>query len=106
MNENITKDLDELINLIDHSDLVKDIKTLKLAITKDSTLMKQIKAFQRDKDHLNKTDLVKRRQELYQNRLVKQYQTKINELNLLIRDLNQTFKTISPDLRCQKGIFD
>ena len=105
MNEEISNSLYELIDLIDNSSVVKDIKRLKESINKDKALMQKIKAFSRDKDKLDKYELIARRQELYQNPLIKEYQTKINELNILIRQINNAFGPISPNLACKKDIF-
>lgn len=96
MDQELIQLLDEFINLLDNSALIKEIKLLKNRIKNNPDISKLLK----DKEEVN--DLVSFRQALFQYDDVREYLLKENELNILILSINQQLKPLINRKGCSK----
>ena len=92
MNELIDK-VDNLINVIDNTEQVKDIKSLNEKVMKDEKLLSLIKKYQDTKDE-------KLKEEIINNELFSQYKEKETDLNILILEINSKLKEINDKGKC------
>ena len=94
MEELIVK-VDNLIDKIDNSKLVKDIKRLNTKIKEDNELMRLLEEFQ-----YNKTDKIK--EKILSNELFNEYKLKETDLNILIMYINKELKRLNNERSCFK----
>lgn len=92
MNDLIGK-VDNLINSIDNTKQVQEIKKINEEIMKDEELMKMIRKYQE-----NGTEDLKK--EIINNKLFSDYKDKETELNILILELNKKLKSINDKGKC------
>ncbi|MBQ3298376.1 MAG: YlbF family regulator [Bacilli bacterium] len=92
MNDLIGK-VDNLINSIDNTKQVQEIKKINEEIMKDEELMKMIRKYQEN----GSEDLKK---EIINNKLFSDYKDKETELNILILELNKKLKSINDKGKC------
>ena len=94
MDELIIK-VNNLIDTIDNSDIVKDIKKYNDKVMKDEKLLKLLEKYQETKDE-------KTKEEIMSNKLFQEYKLKESDLNIMIMSINQKLKTISKERSCNK----
>ena len=87
MEELILK-VNNLIDTIDNSDIVKDIKKYNDKIMKDEKLLKLLEKYQETKDE-------KTKEEIMSNKLFQEYKLKESDLNIMIMSINQKLKAIN-----------
>lgn len=87
--------IDNLINEIDNTSLVKDIKILNKKIKDDKKLQELLNEY-----HVSKNESIK--EEILKNDLFREYKSKETDLNILIMSINQKLKTINNERRCSK----
>lgn len=87
--------IDNLINEIDNTSLVKDIKILNKKIKDDKKLQELLNEY-----HVSKNESIK--EEILENDLFREYKSKETDLNILIMSINQKLKTINNERRCSK----
>ena len=92
MNDLIGK-VDNLINSIDNTKQVQEIKKINEEIMKDEELMKMIRKYQEN----GSEDLKKA---IINNKLFSDYKDKETELNILILELNKKLKSINDKGKC------
>ena len=92
MNELIGK-VDNLINVIDNTEQVKDIKNLNEEIMKDEELLSLIKRYQETHDE-------KLKEQIINNELFSRYKEKETDLNILILEINSKLKEINNKGKC------
>ena len=92
MNELMEK-VDNLIDSIDNTKQVKDIKTINKLIMEDEGLLDLIKRYNETQDENLKKEIIN-------NKLFKDYKEKETELNVLILDINSKLKDISNKGKC------
>lgn len=92
MNELIDK-VDNLINVIDNTEQVMDIKSLNEEVMKDEKLLSLIKKYQETQDD-------KLKKEIINNELFSHYKEKETDLNILILEINSKLKEISNKGKC------
>lgn len=85
--------VDNLINSIDNTKQVQEIKKINEEIMKDEELMKMIRKYQEN----GSEDLKK---EIINNKLFSDYKDKETELNILILELNKKLKSINDKGKC------
>lgn len=94
MEELIVK-VDNLINEIDSTPLVRDIKKLNKEIKKDKELQSLLEEYR-----LTKNEKIKSK--ILDNCLFREYKLKETDLNILIMSINQKLKAINNERRCSK----
>lgn len=94
MEELILK-VNNLIDTIDNSDIVKDIKKYNDKVMKDEELLKLIEKYQETKDEEIK-------EKIMSNKLFQEYKLKESDLNIMIMSINQKLKAISKERSCSK----
>ena len=94
MEELILK-VNNLIDTIDNSDIVKDIKKYNDKVMKDEKLLKLLEKYQETKDE-------KTKEEIMSNKLFQEYKLKESDLNIMIMSINQKLKAISKERSCSK----
>ncbi len=94
MEELILK-VNNLIDTIDNSDIVKDIKKYNDKVMKDEKLLKLLEKYQETKDE-------KTKEEIMSNKLFQEYKLKESDLNIMIMSINQKLKAISKERSCNK----
>ena len=94
MEELILK-VNNLIDTIDNSDIVKDIKKYNDKVMKDEKLLKLLEKYQEKKDE-------KTKEEIMSNKLFQEYKLKESDLNIMIMSINQKLKAISKERSCNK----
>ena len=94
MEELILK-VNNLIDTIDNSDIVKDIKKYNDKVMKDEKLLKLLEKYQETKDE-------KTKEEIMSNKLFQEYKLKESDLNIMIMSTNQKLKAISKERSCNK----
>jgi len=99
MNQDINEALNELINEINQTEVLNNIKALKTEIKNKPELINKINNLSNAKD---KYELISNRKDLYENKLIKELQISINELNLILLNLNKKLNTLSPNPVCKK----
>ena len=87
--------IDNLINEIDNTSLVKDIKILNKKIKDDKKLQELLNEY-----HVSKNESIK--EKILENDLFREYKSKETDLNILIMSINQKLKTINNERRCSK----
>lgn len=85
--------MDNLINEIDKSDLVKDLRRVQEKVYEDNKLMELLKEFQN-----NPKDEIK--EKILSSSLFQEYKIKETDLNLFIMDLNNRLKSIKGKGSC------
>lgn len=94
MEELILK-VNNLIDTIDNSDIVKAIKKYNDKVMKDEELLKLIEKYQETKDEEIKGKIMS-------NKLFQEYKLKESDLNIMIMSINQKLKAISKERSCSK----
>ena len=94
MEELILK-VNNLIDTIDNSDIVKAIKKYNDKVMKDEKLLKLLEKYQETKDE-------KTKEEIMSNKLFQEYKLKESDLNIMIMSINQKLKAISKERSCNK----
>ena len=94
MEELILK-VNNLIDTIDNSDIVKDIKKYNDKVMKDEKLLKLLEKYQETKDEEIK-------EKIMSNKLFQEYKLKESDLNIMIMSINQKLKAISKERSCSK----
>ena len=94
MEELILK-VNNLIDTIDNSDIVKDIKKYNDKVMKDEKLLKLLEKYQETKDE-------KTKEEIMSKKLFQEYKLKESDLNIMIMSINQKLKAISKERSCNK----
>ncbi|MBR2678133.1 MAG: YlbF family regulator [Bacilli bacterium] len=91
--EDLIEKVDNLIDAIDNTKQVKEIKTVNEEIMKDKKLLDLIKKY-------NETYDDKIKKQILENKLFSDYKDKETELNILILDINSKLKKISSKGKC------
>lgn len=94
MEELILK-VNNLIDTIDNSDIVKAIKKYNDKVMNDGELLKLIQKYQETKDEEIK-------EKIMSNKLFQEYKLKESDLNIMIMSINQKLKAISKERSCSK----
>lgn len=94
MEELILK-VNNLIDTIDNSDIVKAIKKYNDKVMKDEELLRLIEKYQETKDEEIKGKIMS-------NKLFEEYKLKESDLNIMIMSINQKLKAISKERSCSK----
>ena len=85
--------MDNLIESLDSSTLVKDIKELNNKILKDKELSNLLKKY-------NEYPTKELKQQIIDNKLFQEYKVKETDLNILILEINKKLKEISKKGEC------
>ena len=93
--EELINKTNNLIDSIDNSALVKEIKELNKKIQKDKKLLHLLEEYK-----LTKKEDIKN--QIMENSLFKEYKLKETDLNILIMSINQKLKSISGKRSCNK----
>lgn len=91
--EDLIEKVDNLIDAIDNTKQVKEIKTVNEEIMKDKKLLDLIKKY-------NETYDDKIKKQILENKLFSDYKDKETELNILILGINSKLKKISSKGKC------
>lgn len=91
--DELMEKVDNLIDSIDNTKQVKDIKVINKLIMEDKELLDLIKRYNETKDENLKKEIIN-------NKLFKDYKEKETELNILILDINSKLKDISNKGKC------
>ncbi len=86
--------VNNLIDRIDESKLVKEIRTLNRKVENDSELKELLKQY-----HLTKDDSIK--EQIISNELFQEFKSKEIDLNILIMSINQKLKKIGNGRSCK-----
>ena len=87
--------VNNLIDKIDNSDIVKDIKISNERVMNDKSLLKLLEEY-------NKTQDEKIKRKIISNDLFQEYKLKETDLNIMIMFINQKLKTISKERSCKR----
>lgn len=91
--DELMEKVDNLIDSIDNTKQVKDIKVINKLIMEDKELLDLIKRYNETQDENLKKEIIN-------NKLFKDYKEKETELNILILDINSKLKDISNKGKC------
>ena len=91
MNE-LMDNVDNLINELESSNIIIDLKEALKKVKKDKELCSLIETYQYDK---------RAKEKILDNKTFQEFKIKESELNLFIMELNQKLKKISNKRRCQ-----
>ena len=91
--DELMEKVDNLIDSIDNTKQVKDIKVINKLIMEDKELLDLIKRYNETQDENLKKEIIN-------NKLFKDYKEKETELNFLILDINSKLKDISNKGNC------
>lgn len=95
MQDNVFKIIDDLEN----NDLVKRIKEIKKEIKSDSNILSMIKKYNAAKElyekYNDKLSFVKEKENIMNNKLIKEYISIQNEINILALHINNRIKEIT-----------
>ena len=91
--EELLDKLDNLKNILDESEIVKEIKEANASISKDKELLSLLEEYQN-----HPTEELK--EKIMSNKHFKEYKEKETNLNLLILDTNQRLKSLSSHGGC------
>lgn len=94
MEELIVK-VNNLIDTIDNSDIVKEIKISNERVMNDKSLLKLLEDY-------NKTQDEKIKEKIISNDLFQEYKLKETDLNIMIMSINQKLKAISKERSCKR----
>lgn len=89
----------ELIEILDNSDLIKELKYNKNRLLDDKLLLDKIQEYRNENDDLKKLEIKK---ELYKNSYYKRYNECYNELSLIVLKINKIFSKITNTRVCKK----
>ena len=87
--------VNNLIDKIDNSDIVKDIKISNERVMNDKSLLKLLEEY-------NKTQDEKIKRKIISNDLFQEYKLKETDLNIMIMSINQKLKAISKERSCKR----
>lgn len=96
---NIIKQTINFLNILDNSDLIKDLTFYKKELLKDEELIKKINKLNNTEDIIQKMNLKK---ELYQNKYYQKYMEKYDELTFLILKINKKYNSLLGQRSCSK----
>ena len=91
--DELMEKVDNLLDSIDNTKQVKDIKVINKLIMEDKELLDLIKRYNETQDENLKKEIIN-------NKLFKDYKEKETELNILILDINSKLKDISNKGKC------
>lgn len=87
--------VNNLIDTIDNSDIVKEIKISNERVMNDKSLLKLLEDY-------NKTQDEKIKEKIISNDLFQEYKLKETDLNIMIMSINQKLKAISKERSCKR----
>ena len=87
--------VNNLINTIDNSDIVKEIKISNEKVMKDKSLQKLLEEYNKTQDEAIKREIIS-------NDLFQEFKSKETDLNIMIMSINQKLKAISKERGCKK----
>lgn len=87
--------VNNLIDTIDNSDIVKEIKICNEKVMKDEDLLKLLEEYSNTHDDKVKSKIIS-------NDIFQEYKLKETDLNIMIMAINQKLKTISNERSCKK----
>ena len=87
--------VNNLIDTIDNSDIVKEVKIANERVMNDKLLLKLL-------DDYSKTQDEKIKRKIISNDLFQEYKLKETDLNIMIMFINQKLKTISKERSCKR----
>ena len=93
--------LEELLETLDNSKLIKDINVLKEEIYSDKLLKEKINQFKSISSYGYSNELIKLKQEIINNDKIKRFKILQNELNLIIKEINQKLLKLTDEKRCK-----
>lgn len=94
MDELIIK-VNNLIDTINNSDIVREVKKYNDKVMSDESLLKLLEEYNNTKDE-------KVKEKIISNELFREYKLKETDLNIMIMSINQKLKTISKERSCNK----
>ena len=100
MDINLIKKLDEVINIFENSYTIKRLEDLKKQIYQEQDIRIKINRFNQIKDNIYSQELVTIRQELLENKLIKEYKQLENELFLLTLNINKKLNSLIDKKGC------
>ena len=100
MNFDLIVKLDELINIFENSDEIKELVSLKKEIYEDIYLKDKIDKFNRLKDNPYSNELISIKKEILDISDVKRYKELENELLLLTFEINKKLNSLINKKRC------
>lgn len=102
MNDKVTN----IINKLENSDIVENLKQIKKKIKKDDTALLLIKKFNESKELYEKygysKEFIQDKINLMENKLIKKYLEIQNEINLLTIYINKKIEEITKNTTCNK----
>lgn len=102
MNDKVTN----IINKLENSDIVENLKQIKKQIKKDDTALLLIKKFNESKELYEKygysKEFIQDKINLMENKLIKKYLEIQNEINLLTIYINKKIDEITKNTTCNK----
>ncbi len=87
----------ELLDVLDNSKLIKTLTISKEKILKDNKLLSLIKEYQKE-ENIDKKIIIK--QELYNNKIYKDYIDSYNELSYIVLKINNKYKEYTNNKTC------
>lgn len=100
MNIELIKKIDELIELFENSNEIKEIEALKKEIYEDKILKEKLDKFNRIKDNPYSSELVTIKKEILDIKEVKRYKKLENDLLLLTFEINKRLNNLITKKRC------
>jgi cell fate (sporulation/competence/biofilm development) regulator YlbF (YheA/YmcA/DUF963 family) len=99
MNELLFEKLDELRNVIDNHDQVKELLELKKQIYQDDTLKEQLEKY-RNSPNKYDTSFINLKSDIINNPLIKRYRELENELYFMILEINGKLNSLVDKKGC------
>jgi cell fate (sporulation/competence/biofilm development) regulator YlbF (YheA/YmcA/DUF963 family) len=94
MDINLINKLDELINIFENSDELKELSKLKKDILSDLEIQEKINRFNVIKDNIYSSEVIEIRKDLLENKKIKRYKELENNLLLLTMSINKKLNTL------------
>ena len=94
MDINLINKLDELINIFENSDEIKELNKLKEDILNDLEIKEKIDRFNIIKDNIYSSEVIEIRKDLLENKKINRYKELENNLLLLTMSINKKLNTL------------
>ena len=99
MDSELVNKIDELLNELDNTDLIKDTLLLKTKVLENKGLVKLIEELKEKKDYISNSEYINKNQELFSDDEYKNFKKNESDINILILSINNKLKCLLDDKR-------
>lgn len=94
MDSELVIKIDELLNELDNTDLIKDTLKLKKNVLENKELLKLIEELKEKKDYISNNEYIEMNQKLFLNEDYKNFKKNESSINMLILSINSKLKRL------------